>query len=215
MRFIFATLSNTLLPSNLESNSQWSNATPVVQGHYSKNLKWNNEVWGLTTIPNSDNFLSCSDDGTLRMWSISKRKCVVSKDLNLDNKGVKCGPDPKTKDLQDCSKLRSIGCHPSGNYAAVGSADGTVKFVSLAQNVMTWKASFKSHSKWVQDIKFSPDGSKFATGAHDAFVDIYSTNPFKRLYHIKKHSSAVLHIDWSLDSNTIHTNCQAYELLFL
>ena len=31
---------------------------------------------------------------------------------------------------------------------------------------------------------------------------------------MKKHSSFITHLDWSLDSNYLHSNCGAYELLF-
>lgn len=31
---------------------------------------------------------------------------------------------------------------------------------------------------------------------------------------MKKHSSFITHLDWSLDSSFLHTTCGAYELLF-
>ena len=42
-------------------------------GHYAKNLKWTNEVWGLTFI-DSDKYLTVSDDATIRLWSTTDRK---------------------------------------------------------------------------------------------------------------------------------------------
>lgn len=44
-------------------------------GHYTPLQKWTNEIWGLDIVKKDDDkFVSCGDDGTLRMYSISARK---------------------------------------------------------------------------------------------------------------------------------------------
>lgn len=64
-----------------------------MQGHYTPNQKWTNEViiylkkfinfllikqiWGLDMFKdaeNADKFATCSDDGTIRIWSLTERK---------------------------------------------------------------------------------------------------------------------------------------------
>jgi WD40 repeat protein len=40
----------------------------IVQGHYSPCKKDNNEVWGLAAFPNKDQYVTVSDDATLRVW---------------------------------------------------------------------------------------------------------------------------------------------------
>jgi WD40 repeat protein len=72
----------------------------------------------------------------------------------------------------------------------------------------------KNRKKWMQDVKFSPDGAMLAVGSHDAFIDVYTVPQFKLMAKIKKHSSAITHLDWSTDSTHLHSTCQAYELLF-
>jgi WD40 repeat protein len=48
------------------------NAKNIIRGHYCPNKTQLNEVWGLAIFPNnSDTFATCSDDGTLRLWSVS------------------------------------------------------------------------------------------------------------------------------------------------
>ncbi len=59
----------------------------LLSGHYAKNKKWTNEVWGLA-ITQDDHCLTVSDDGTLRKWSLNERKLVNVLDLNIDGKGV-------------------------------------------------------------------------------------------------------------------------------
>lgn len=44
-----------------------------MSGHYAKNLKWTNEIWGLYPLKNNM-FLSVSDDATLRLWNATDRK---------------------------------------------------------------------------------------------------------------------------------------------
>lgn len=46
-----------------------------MKGHYCPNLKWTNEVWGLDVFKkDNDKFVTCSDDGTMRVWSALQRK---------------------------------------------------------------------------------------------------------------------------------------------
>lgn len=95
---------------------------------------------------------------------------------------------------------------------------------------------------WVNDLKFSPDGTLLLAGSHDkrlyafdipytarevdggnnarrAAIDenqwaAWSTCLDKEKYQFNKHSSAVLHVDFTADGRYFQTNCQAAELLF-
>jgi len=80
---------------------------------------------------------------------------------------------------------------------------------------------------WIADIKFSPETGRFlAAGSHDSNLYLYdlssASNPEdwtdaifeKRFFKFDKHSSAVIHFDFSLDEKYIQSNCQAGELLF-
>lgn len=66
-----------------------------MSGHFARNLKWTNEVWGLCAL-NNKQFLSVSDDGTLRLWDAKERKELKSLFLNIDKKGAKLEMDKKT-----------------------------------------------------------------------------------------------------------------------
>jgi hypothetical protein len=54
-------------------------------GHYTPNKKWTNEVWGLAPLKDGDRFASCSDDGTLRIYSSRERKQIqmIRTDLSI------------------------------------------------------------------------------------------------------------------------------------
>jgi len=64
-------------------------------------------------------------------------------------------------------------------------------------------------------LKFSPDGSVIAAGSHDNAIYILQAVDLKqKIRPLKKHSSYITHLDFSLDGNNLHSNCGAYELLF-
>lgn len=131
----------------------------------------------------------------------------------MDSKGRPDEPDAKTKDLKDCNKTRSIDIHPLG-LAVVGTYDGTIKVVNIKDTPMKFMGQFQHRKRWIQELKFSPDGTKLAVGAHDAWLNFYEVPSFKMIGKAKKHSSAITHLDWSTDSQFIHSTCQACELLF-
>lgn len=104
-------------------------ANQLMAGHYAANFKWTNEVWGLSII-DSDHFLTCSEDGTLRKWSISKKQQVSVLKLSIGPSGDALPPDEKTGDLQESCKLRVVGAYSSKDkpvMAAVGCKDGSLR----------------------------------------------------------------------------------------
>jgi hypothetical protein len=52
-----------------------------MKNHYSPNNSWTNEVWGLHV--DGDFAFTCSDDATLRCWSIKDRILLAIASLNL------------------------------------------------------------------------------------------------------------------------------------
>ena len=197
--------------NNFEINDNL-NVEELMSGHYSKNVKWTNEVWGLWPLLNNK-FLTVSDDGTLRLWNGENRKVIKILDLNIDKKGLKLELDKKTKDLQDQAKLRCVTCSSDENHIVVGCKDGTIRIISFEK----WKQIklIKRRKRWIQEIKYCPDDTKLAVGSHDAYIDIYDAkNKYKILFKMKKHSSYITHLDWSSDSTYLQSNCGAYELLF-
>ena len=82
------------------------------------------------------------------------------------------------------------------------------------------KFANKKHA-WIEDIKFSPDGKLIAYGTHGGLspLEIVEVTPQKKL---KKKAtcnlgltSALTHLDWSQDGETIMLNSQANELMFV
>ena len=156
--------------------------------------------------------MTCSDDATLRVWSISERRQTGYIDLNSDNKGKPLPADPKTKELSHAAKARSLDASPDGKFLVVGFRDGSFRIYQTKD--FKYVAHKKIRKSWVSDIKFSPDGSQFAVGSHDRVIDVYQLHGVKKLFSLAKHSSYITHLDWSRDGLTMHSNCGAYELLY-
>ena len=62
---------------------------------------------------------------------------------------------------------------------------------------------------------YSPDGTKLAVGTHMRDIHILDVeNNYQQVGKCTKHNAAILNIDWALDSNSLRSVCNAYELLF-
>lgn len=92
----------TTRDAKISATTKYAAPKSVVKGHYTPNKKWTNEVWGLSMSPvNDDIFFTCSDDGTLRSWSIGSRKQEKCIKTNLDNSNSEVPLNPETLDLAD------------------------------------------------------------------------------------------------------------------
>lgn len=158
----------------------------LVQGH------GEGEVWGLDTHPTDDEFMTVSDDKTLRVWDLAKLKLKKVKKLRKGGRAVAYSPD--------------------GSTIALGQNDGSLLIldsVSLEKVV-----AYKDRKEAISDIKFSPDGKFLAVGSHDNFVDIYSVRRGRRTAVCKGSSSYITHLDWDSKGKLIQTNSGAREHLF-
>lgn len=75
--------------------------------------------------------------------------------------------------------------------------------------LFTWKDCANS----IDDLKFSPDGSKLATASHDLVIDLYNArDSYSHIARCHGHSATVSHIDWSADGSIVQSNCNDYEV---
>ena len=202
-------------------NMEFITQTQLMAGHFSPNLKWTNEVWGLDVM-DKNRFVSVSDDSTFRIWNSKTRRCEGTIVLDVDKKGNHMAKCPKTNDLQDACKLRAVTVSKNKKWAAVGCKDGTVRIVDIGS--MKQVKIFRTRQRWIQTIRFSPDDSLLAFGSHDSKIDVFtvkdpqtSTNSvpkFSKLSRLTKHRAFLTHLDFSTCGRYIHSNCGGYELLF-
>jgi len=69
-------------------------------------------------------------------------------------------------------------------------------------------------SEWIEAMAVSPDGKFLAVASHDNYIRIYNCDGWLKCGDVRKHTSAVLMIDWSADSRKMRSNSLDWELLF-
>ena len=157
-----------------------------VSGHYKE------ELWGLAAHPLVNRFATIGDEGTVRIWNSHNRKIAHSRLLR--------------------SGGRAIAYHPQGHSLAVALYSGDLIIIS---EDLTEILCDKNVSKsWCQSIAYSPDSRTLAVGSHDRNIYLINAVTFARKAICRGHSSYITHLDFSLDSKILQSNCGGYELLF-
>lgn len=77
-----------LVIDDLNTIKPFKKCQNILKCHYSPNNSWTNEVWGLCI--HDDYIFSCSDDATVRCWSILQKKLLscTSTNVYMESGGV-------------------------------------------------------------------------------------------------------------------------------
>lgn len=148
-------------------------------------------IWGLSTHPFKDVFISASDDGTIRIWDLADKKLL--------NK-VSLGHPAK------CTSYS-----PNGEMVCIGMENG--EFIVLLVNSLTVWGKKRDRSVAIEDIRFSPDNRFLAVGSVESAVDFYdlSLGPsLNRIGYCKDIPGFVIQIDFSADSKHIQVSTSTY-----
>lgn len=183
----------------------------VMKSHFSKSRgQETSEVCAVHPIRDAGLFLTCGDDGTVRVWSSIERTCKRVLDLNIDKDGMVLGLDPQTRSIRACSKLKAMDI--SSEWLTVGCADGTIRIVSL----QLWKQvlMFKHRRSSVRCVEYSPDGTTLAIGYDGGQIDLYVVPSFFPLCKMQANNYSIRHIDWTTDSVYMQVENANFELLY-
>eukprot|EP00798_Chlamydomonas_sp_ICE-L_P018393 gene18393-24865_t len=161
---------------------------PLIQGH-------TGTVNGIAFHPKKPHkFATTCDSNNVNLWNGRRRQLIARVNLGVSSRG--------------------IAFSPNGAHLAVGCVTGAIK-VLLVEELTEKVAEMHYAAETVDEMKYSPDGCKLAAGSHDNFIDIYDvTRGYQRLCRCYGHSSYITHLDWSIDSRMIQSNCGSYELLY-
>jgi WD40 repeat protein len=174
------------------------------------------EVWGLAMSPAEENiFLTVGDDNHVKVWDMVHRKCLNSKVLETV-------PGPQRRAGQGASTMatnspnqqaRAICIDKESQNMAIGHNDGHVSILDNPRGLNLIK-TLKEPKEWIESMSYSPNSKFLAVGSHDNFIYVYNLPSYTVKCKLTGHSSFIIALDWSVDSNSLHSNCGAYELLF-
>ncbi|KAL4695182.1 hypothetical protein H8959_000277 [Pygathrix nigripes] len=143
-----------------------------------------NEVNAIKWDPSGMLLASCSDDMTLKIWSMKQEVCIH--DLQAHNKEIytiKWSPTgPATS-------------NPNSNIMlASASFDSTVRLWDIERGVCTH--TLTKHQEPVYSVAFSPDGKYLASGSFDKCVHIWNTQS-GNLVHSYRGTGGIFEVCWN------------------
>ena len=180
------------------------------------------ELWGLTVNPRNCNQIATGGgDRSLRIWDIKKNKQIFIKIIDED--------------------FRAIDWASNGKFIIIGTLNGSIYHLNLENNRLSkrFESIFYAgkngkidkrtnlYEKWIQELKISPNSSLVAFGSHCGIGKTFSKvqilsiekavkEPLKNYCIIDpKITSALTHLDWGNDNDTIVINSLAYELKYI
>ena len=187
------------------------------------------ELWGLAMHPTDNDIIATvGDDGTLRIWSISQNKLLSTTYIGWPGRALAWHPDGESIAV-GLYELVKGGQEKKAAKGDAKKGDAEKKASVLLYSATRSGDSFTCEKvasgcpsvAWICDVRFSPSGNLLGVGSHDKKFYAYKVNPgawadtFKKeKYVFNKHSSAVLHMDFTGDDKFLQTTCQAGELLF-
>ncbi|KAG2125778.1 quinon protein alcohol dehydrogenase-like superfamily [Suillus clintonianus] len=143
-------------------------------------------VTGVVHLRSERRIITCSDDGSLRLWDLES--------------GAQIGEDWRDEDVQE---MLSMALSPNGKTVASGSRDRTVRL----WNVETRKviAKWTGHTRVVCTLCWSSDGKRVASGSWDGTARIWDVKSDKTVLTIKTGHRWVYAVMYSPDNKKIAT----------
>jgi microtubule-associated protein-like 6 len=110
---------------------------------------------------------------------------------------------------------RCVGVGASGGKDACVLHMVTGKWIVVEERNFNIVHEARDSTKWITEIKWSPNGTLLAVGSFDNKIYVYSADSHYALSTvISQHNSWIKHIDFSANSVYMQANCGAYELRY-
>lgn len=183
-------------------------------------------VYAVSFSPQKNLLLSCSEDGTIRLWSLQTWTCLVCYkghvfpvwDVQFSPHGhyfCSAGHDRTARlwSTDHHQPLRvmtghfaDVDCvtfHPNSNYIASGSSDRSVRVWDVTN--ATCVRILTGHKGGVQRVLFAPDGRFLVSAAADKHVLCWDMATGYVVAALSAHTTAVYSLQFSRDSSVLAT----------
>ena len=194
----------------------------IFQGH----RDW---VRGVIHLPCGQRIMTCSSDGSLRVWDLKTgeqigdawrngKDGVVAIALSLEGKKVVCGCVDGAVELWDIdtgkiiakwtghtSCVASVSWHRDCGRVVSASRDGTARVWDVGSGKAV--LAIETGLSQVQAVIYSPDTTMIATGGVSkdlkALLNIWDSKTGKLITNLKGHTHRVSCLAWTADGSTL------------
>ncbi len=169
------------------------------------------EVWGLDVT--EDKIITSGDDNKLMVWDYRKRKAVSTVTVNEIPGGKRPSNAGTKSKLDDNQCARAVCYNPKTQEIALAANSGEVSIRDLAtpDNV---KRKLRCGERWIETVRYSPDGQLLAVGTHDNSVFVFSVPGYKFKRRLAAHASSVICLDWTKDGKYMRSLGEDFDLIF-
>lgn len=211
-------------PANISDASQLRKLREKHGSETRKLIGHSGAVYGLTFSADNQFMLSCSEDKTARLWSMSTYTNLVAyKGHNHPVWDIDLGPHgfyfatashDRTARLWSCDRiyplrifaghLSDVDCvkfHPNSMYVVTGSSDKTCRLWDVQRGSCV--RVFTGHTGGVYTIAVSPDGKTMASAGEDGSIGLWDLGMGKRIKKMTGHKGMINTLSFSRETSVL------------
>ncbi|OLY82889.1 U4/U6 small nuclear ribonucleoprotein Prp4 [Smittium mucronatum] len=159
----------------------------------------------------SANIASCGTDSMIHLWSLERLTCLFRLFILLWYHLLELkhlifiyySSNPIVTLKGHLSRVAQVDFHPSGNYLASASFDGSWRLWDI--NTHSELLLQEGHSKEVYTVKFQNDGSLVASAGLDSIGRVWDVRTGRSVMTLQGHIREIYSLDWSPNGHQVAT----------